>query len=56
MRALIWIGIAIGIVVFFPAVGAFMLNSPFLALVILMFVVLAFVGEDETKTPPSRES
>ena len=50
MRALIWIGAAIGIAVFFPAVGAFMLGSPFLALVIFLIVILAFLGEEDQST------
>jgi len=47
MRALIWIGLAVGIAVFFPSIGAFMLNSPFVALAILLLVVLTFLGELE---------
>ncbi|MCS4155766.1 hypothetical protein GGQ03_003071 [Salinibacter ruber] len=48
MRALIWIGAAIGIAVFFPAVGGFMLNSPFLALVVLLLVVLTLLGGEDS--------
>ena len=44
MRALIWIGAAIGIAVFFPAVGAFMLDSPIIAVLVLVAVVLTIVG------------
>jgi len=47
MRALIWIGAAIGIAVFFPAVGAFMLGSPIIAVLVLVAVVLTIVGGEE---------
>lgn len=47
MRALIWIGLAAGVAVFFPSIGAFMLNSPIAAVAILLVFVLTFLGNPE---------